>query len=165
MFCPSYYILSKSSVAARFHELNQAYELLLDPVKRNNLNASLSTKQAHKERLKKFDAKRSAMQSELEEAERTAKRAKMEKAKQDRQRQEEAGRIQEEGRRMREAKEEVLRRQSEELTKVKETQKSFELGKSLRHFVTLNCTKRSQRQQGLSIPQCGSSIRFQNTLI
>ncbi|KAF5351140.1 hypothetical protein D9756_008339 [Leucocoprinus leucothites] len=91
--------------AARlFHELNQAYELLLDPLRRLALDQKLRVKQAKKERYKAYDAKRKHMVEELEERERAAvKKARMGKAEEVRV-MSETERIKEEGRRLREMK-------------------------------------------------------------
>ncbi|OCB88543.1 DnaJ-domain-containing protein [Sanghuangporus baumii] len=98
----------------KFHELNQAYELLLDPLRRLALTSSVRAKEARKARFAKFDQKRKSMQTELEEAERTAsKRQKMDKAKEERERAQEIERIKEQGRKMREEKMDALRKQTE----------------------------------------------------
>lgn len=87
---------------------------MLDPIRKTELDASLRVKFARKERFSKFDAKRKGMQDELEEAERAVKKAKMDKAKEERERKEEADRIKEEGRRMRQERENEVRRKEEE---------------------------------------------------
>ncbi|KAJ3562149.1 hypothetical protein NP233_g9759 [Leucocoprinus birnbaumii] len=91
--------------AARlFHELNQAYELLLDPLRRLALDQKLRVKQAKKERYKAYDAKRKHMVEELEERERAAvKKARMGREEEVRVLSE-TERIKEEGRRLREMK-------------------------------------------------------------
>ncbi|GJJ14934.1 hypothetical protein Clacol_009204 [Clathrus columnatus] len=115
--------------AAKFHELNQAYELLLDPSRRSALDVVIQTKLAHKARVKKFDVKRKGLQEELEEAERAAKRFKEDKAKQAREVQQETERIMEEGRRMRLQKEEGLRRNEERKEKESTiTENTYTLG-------------------------------------
>ncbi|KAF8503895.1 DnaJ-domain-containing protein [Hysterangium stoloniferum] len=114
--------------AKLFHELNQAYELLLDVTRRAALDAKLRKKIAQKARYEKFDIKRKGMQAELDEAERAAKRSKQDKGKKERERREEAERIQEEGRRMREDRENALKeKEIEKKTKEKEAAKAFEL--------------------------------------
>ncbi|KAL5496047.1 hypothetical protein ACEPAH_3140 [Sanghuangporus vaninii] len=108
--------------AQKFHELNQAYELLLDPLRRLALTSSVRAKEARKARFTKFDQKRKAMQTELEEAERTAsKRQKMDKAKEERERAQEIERIKEQGRKMREERMEALRKQTEAEEKTSES--------------------------------------------
>ncbi|KZT42448.1 DnaJ-domain-containing protein, partial [Sistotremastrum suecicum HHB10207 ss-3] len=88
--------------AHKFHELNQAYELLLDPIRRLALDAKVRLKEAHKERFAKYDKKRKGMQEELEAAEREFKRRKEDEKKKGKQREEENERVKEEGRKMRE---------------------------------------------------------------
>ncbi|KAB5592208.1 DnaJ domain containing protein [Ceratobasidium theobromae] len=100
--------------AAKFHELNQAYELLLDPVKRSALDASRKIKLARAERFAAYDSKRRGLQEELEERERAFKKARVEKAKAEQAMQEEVERLGEEGRRRRKEKEETMARKTEE---------------------------------------------------
>ncbi|THH16469.1 hypothetical protein EW146_g4174 [Bondarzewia mesenterica] len=83
--------------ARQFHNLNQAYELLLDPLRRLALDAKLRVKEARKARFANYDAKRRTLVDELEERERA-----------------------EEGRRMREEKEKELRRVEEEAERAAE---------------------------------------------
>ena len=71
-------------LARKFHELNQAYELLLDPLRRMALDAKLRVKQARAERFKSYDNKRKNMLNELEERERAFKKRRMDKAKEER---------------------------------------------------------------------------------
>lgn len=93
-------------LARLFHELNQAYELLLDPLRRLAIDATLRVKAARKARFSTFDGKRKAMQEELEERERAFnKKAKMEKRDEEVKVWHETERIKEEGRRMREERE------------------------------------------------------------
>ncbi|PPQ96762.1 hypothetical protein CVT26_010217 [Gymnopilus dilepis] len=96
--------------ARKFHELNQAYELLLDPLRRMALDAKLRVKQARVERFKSFDNKRKNMLNELEERERAFKKQRMDKAKEERDALAETERIKEEGKRLREQKEAEMRR-------------------------------------------------------
>ncbi|KAJ1311173.1 hypothetical protein OPQ81_009674 [Rhizoctonia solani] len=100
--------------AAKFHELNQAYELLLDPIKRSALDASRKIKLARAERFAAYDSKRRGLQEELEERERAFKKARVEKAQAEQALQEEVQRLAEEGRRMRKQKEEVLNKTEQE---------------------------------------------------
>lgn len=87
--------------AKLFHELNQAYELLLDPLRRLALDQKLRVKEAKKERYKAYDAKRKHMVEELERRERaTAKKTKMGREEEMRVINE-TERIKEEGRRLR----------------------------------------------------------------
>lgn len=94
-----------SNAAAKFHELKLAQELLIDPLRRADLDASLRKQRAHKEKYAKFDAKRKAMQDDLEEREREFKRAKMETVKEQRERVEKEAYIRDQGRRIREERE------------------------------------------------------------
>ncbi|KAF9051567.1 DnaJ domain-containing protein [Panaeolus papilionaceus] len=91
--------------ARKFHELNQAYELLLDPLRRLALDAKQRVKQARAERYKNYDLKRRNMVEELEERERALKKARVNKQKEEKQEWEETERIKEAGRKLREEKE------------------------------------------------------------
>ncbi|KZT19941.1 DnaJ-domain-containing protein [Neolentinus lepideus HHB14362 ss-1] len=88
--------------AKKFHELTQAYELLLDPLRRMAIDAKLRLKAARKERYAAYDSKRKAMVEDLEERERAFKKARVEKEQEEIQRWRENERIMDEGRRMRE---------------------------------------------------------------
>ncbi|KAF9485068.1 DnaJ-domain-containing protein [Pholiota conissans] len=94
--------------ARKFHELNQAYELLLDPLRRLALDAKLRIKQARAERFKSYDNKRKNLVEELEERERAFKKARMEKQKEEVETWRETERIKEEGKRLREQKEKEM---------------------------------------------------------
>ncbi|KAH8108794.1 DnaJ-domain-containing protein [Phellopilus nigrolimitatus] len=105
--------------AQKFHELNQAYELLLDPLRRLALTSSVRTKEARKARYSKYDQKRKNLQEELEERERALKKQKLGKAKEAREREQENERIKEAGRKLREEKgEEALKKQAESNAKI-----------------------------------------------
>ncbi|KAF9568700.1 DnaJ-domain-containing protein [Agrocybe pediades] len=95
--------------ARKFHELNQAYELLLDPLRRLALDAKQRLKLARKERFKSYDNKRKNLVEELEERERAFKKARMEKQKEEVETWKDTERIKEEGKRLREQKEKELR--------------------------------------------------------
>ncbi|KAG7100047.1 hypothetical protein E1B28_001832 [Marasmius oreades] len=99
--------------ARKFHELNQAYELLLDPLRRLALDAKLRAKQARAERFKNYDNKRKNLVQELEERERAFKKAKSGKMKDEAVRSEQAEKIKEEGRRLREEKQKQLKKELE----------------------------------------------------
>ncbi|KAI5118484.1 hypothetical protein M0805_003516 [Coniferiporia weirii] len=101
------------NAAQKFHELNQAYELLLDPLRRLALTSSVRAKEARKARFSKYDQKRKNLQEELEERERAFKKQKLDKAKEARERENENERIKVAGRKLREEKEEALKKQSE----------------------------------------------------
>ncbi|PCH39432.1 DnaJ-domain-containing protein [Wolfiporia cocos MD-104 SS10] len=100
--------------ARKFHELNQAYELLLDPLRRMALDAKVRLKEARKARYATYDAKRKNLVEELEERERAFKKARVEKQEEERARFFENERIMEEGRRLREEREKALRKREEE---------------------------------------------------
>ncbi|TFK72442.1 DnaJ-domain-containing protein [Pluteus cervinus] len=95
--------------ARKFHELNQAYELLLDPLRRLALDAKLRIKLARVERFKSFDTKRKNMVDELEERERAFKKSKVDKEKEEISRWQTTEKIKEEGRKMREEREKQLK--------------------------------------------------------
>lgn len=100
--------------ARKFHELNQAYELLLDPLRRLALDAKLRIKLAKKERFKAYDAKRKNLVEELEERERAFKKAKLDKRKEESDAAWQAEQIKEQGRKMREEREKKAKEQEKE---------------------------------------------------
>lgn len=100
--------------ARKFHELNQAYELLLDPLRRMALDAKMRLKEARKARYAQYDSKRKNMLDDLEEAERAVKKAKVEKAAKEKEMWRENERIMEEGRILREQKAKELYEKVEE---------------------------------------------------
>ena len=100
--------------ARKFHELVQAQELLLDPLRRMALDAKLRIKEARKARYAQYDAKRKGLVEELEERERTLKKARVEKEAEKKERFRENERIMEEGRRLREEREKELARREQE---------------------------------------------------
>lgn len=113
--------------ARKFHELNQAYELLLDPLRRLALDAKLRIKQARTERYKSYDNKRKNMVEELEAREREFKKARMDKQKEEVERWQETERIKEEGRRLREEKKREAKQREEEQLRAAEEAKEDEL--------------------------------------
>ncbi|KAK0487420.1 DnaJ domain-containing protein [Armillaria novae-zelandiae] len=104
--------------ARKFHELNQAYELLLDPLRRLAVDAKLRVKAAKAERFKSFDTKRKAFVEELEERERAFKKARMDKQKSEADQWQANEKIKDEGRRLREEKEKELRQRKMNAKKV-----------------------------------------------
>ncbi|KAK0449119.1 DnaJ-domain-containing protein [Armillaria borealis] len=104
--------------ARKFHELNQAYELLLDPLRRLALDAKLRVKAAKAERFKSFDTKRKAFLEELEERERSFKKARMDKQKSEADQWQANEKIKDEGRRLREEKEKEIRQREQNAKKV-----------------------------------------------
>lgn len=101
-------------LARKFHELNQAYELLLDPLRRMAVDAKLRLKEARKARFSSYDAKRKGLVEELEARERAFKKAKVEKEEEEKARWRENERIMEEGKKLREEREKELRRKEME---------------------------------------------------
>ncbi|KAJ7269662.1 hypothetical protein C8J57DRAFT_1322660 [Mycena rebaudengoi] len=106
--------------ARKFHVLTQSYELLLDPLRRLALDAKLRVKQARDERFKSYDNKRKNMVVELEERERAFKKAKMEQQKEEADQWQETEKIKDEGRRLREERENEIRRREMEARQSKE---------------------------------------------
>ncbi|KAH9946870.1 DnaJ-domain-containing protein [Amylocystis lapponica] len=100
--------------ARKFHELNQAYELLLDPLRRMAVDAKMRVKEARKARFANYDAKRKGLVDELEERERAFKKSRVEKQQQEKERWHENERVMEEGRKLREDREKDLRRKEKE---------------------------------------------------
>ncbi|KDQ07312.1 hypothetical protein BOTBODRAFT_60080 [Botryobasidium botryosum FD-172 SS1] len=103
--------------AQKFHELTEAYNLLLDPIRRSALDAQIKIKNARKLRFAAFDSKRKNLQEELEERERAFKKARGEKDDDERKKAQELERIKEEGRRMMREREEALLREQKEKEK------------------------------------------------
>ena len=100
--------------ARKFHELTQAHELLLDPLRRLALDAKLRLKKARTERYKAYDSKRKNLVDELEERERAFKKAKVDKQKEEAARHHENERVMEEGKKLREQRvQELKQRQAE----------------------------------------------------
>jgi DnaJ homolog subfamily C member 17 len=118
---------SSLPAARKFHELNQAYELLLDPLRRLALDAKLRLKQARTERYKSYDNKRKNMVEELEARERAFKKARADKQKEEVEKWHETERIKEEGRRLREDKEREMKKREEEQLRAAEEAKDDEL--------------------------------------
>lgn len=108
------YCLATFLAAQKFHELTQAYELLLDPMRRTALDATIRIKEARKTRFASYDSKRKALQEELEESERAFKKSKAEKDVKEAHRFTEEERIKEEGRKMRREKEEEIEKKAKE---------------------------------------------------
>lgn len=132
-----YYQELTPPLARKFHELNQAYELLLDPLRRLALDAKLRVKQARAERFKAYDNKRKNLVEELEERERAFKKAKVEKAKEESARWEQAEKIKDEGRRLREEKQKQLEKELEARKPKESTPEEMEapvLGKLISYF-------------------------------
>ena len=110
--------------------MNQAYELLLDPLRRLALDAKLRATQARKERFKAYDAKRKNLVEELEERERAFKKARVQKQKEEMEAYTSTERIKEEGRRMREDREKALK--EAERTKLREEEERKEKEEGLK---------------------------------
>ena len=135
--------LSFFILARKFHELNQAYELLLDPLRRLALDAKMRVKQARAERFKSYDNKRKNLVNELEEREQAFKKARMEKQKEEVKTWKQTEKIKDEGRRLREEKEKELRnRMKQEEETMRDLDAEEELPPSLGlHFLffSLRC--------------------------
>jgi DnaJ family protein C protein 17 len=106
--------------------LNQAYELLLDPLRRLALDAKLRVKQARAERFKSYDNKRKNLVEELEERERAFKKARTDKQKEEVETWRETERIKEQGKIMREKKEKELQQTMKGKQEEKEVAKERE---------------------------------------
>ncbi|KAF8074875.1 DnaJ domain-containing protein [Lyophyllum atratum] len=113
--------------ARKFHELNQAYELLLDPLRRLALDAKLRLKQARAERFKSYDNKRKNMVEELEAREREFKKARVEKQQAEVKQWQETEQIKDQGRRLREERERELRQREEDKRRAAEEAREDEL--------------------------------------
>ena len=107
--------------ARLFHELTQAHELLLDPLRRMALDAKLRIQEARKQRYANFDKKRKVMLEELEEAEQADKKAKSAEAAKKQKYAQEAEQIRDAGRRMVEERQAELRRQERKETELAES--------------------------------------------
>ncbi|KAJ7707724.1 hypothetical protein B0H17DRAFT_1156268 [Mycena rosella] len=100
--------------ARKFHVLTQSYELLLDPLRRLALDAKLRVKAARDERFKSYDNKRKNMVTELEERERAFKKAKLDQQRDEANQWQANEKIKDEGRRLREERENELRKREAE---------------------------------------------------
>lgn len=133
----------KINPAQKFHELNQAYELLLDPLRRLALNTSVRAKEARKARFAKLDAKRKTAQEDLEQREKQAsKRQKRETEKEAREREHENERIKEIGRKMRVDREKELQMTQEvevASTKAEEEETVPKLGNIIKYYLCSRC--------------------------
>ncbi|KAG6890102.1 hypothetical protein C0995_012052 [Termitomyces sp. Mi166 len=113
---------NNADAARKFHELNQAYELLLDPLRRLALDAKLRLKQARAERFRSYDNKRKNLVEELEAREQEFKRRKQEREKEELRRWHETEEIKDQGRKLREEKERELREREEKKRQAAEAQ-------------------------------------------
>ncbi|PVF94797.1 DnaJ-domain-containing protein [Serendipita vermifera] len=100
--------------AAKFHELKQAQELLLDPQRRAEVDASLKKQRARAEQLAKSGVNRKRMIDALAEAECAHKKQRTETVAEARKREEKETQLKDAGRRMREEKEKELAKAEEE---------------------------------------------------
>lgn len=105
--------------AQKFHELNSAYELLLDPTRRTALDTKLKAQQAKKLRFASYDNKRKVMMEELEKSEREFKKSRLDAHREAQRRQEEEEMIKEEGRRLMREKQDAMSKLAEEKGKQK----------------------------------------------
>jgi len=109
-----------SDTGRKFHELTQAYELLLDPLRRMALDAKQRLKEAQKLRYAAANDKRKHMLDELEQREREFKKARVEQQKKRQEVYRENEYLMEQGRRLREQKEKEIQRREEEARKAAE---------------------------------------------
>lgn len=105
----------------KFHELTQAYELLLDPLRRMALDAKQRLKEAQQRRYAAASDKRKHMLDELEQREREFKKAKVEQQKQQQEIYRENEILMEQGRQLREQKEKELQQREEEARRTAES--------------------------------------------
>jgi DnaJ family protein C protein 17 len=122
--------LCAGTLARKFHELNQAYELLLDPLRRLALDAKQRAKQARAERFKAYDSKRKDLVEELEERERAFKKARVAKQKEEVEAYHSTERIKEEGRKMREEREKAAK-EKEKFAEEEQKQASMDVDSEL----------------------------------
>lgn len=115
------------TAALKFHELQQAQELLLDPLRRKELDRDLRSKEAIKAKRTNYDAKRKGMLEELEEREQKVKKGRVENEA-ERERYYENERIMEEGRRLREQREHELRKKAQERGALQQGQQEASVG-------------------------------------
>ena len=128
-----------SYIARLFHELTQAYELLLDPLRRMALDAKLRIQEARKQRYANFDKKRKAMLEELEEAERADREAKSAEATKRQRYAQEADQIRDAGRRLVEERQAELRRQQEEAERAEKSAQEELEPPPLGEYLTPSC--------------------------
>lgn len=123
-------------VAQKFHELNTAYELLLDPTRRTALDTKLKAQQAKKLRFASYDNKRKVMMEELEKSEREFKKSRLDAHHEAQRRQQEEEMIKEEGRRLMREKQEAMSKLAEEKGKQKAKEEAPSEAPSGRSFTT-----------------------------
>ncbi len=99
--------------AQKFHELNAAYELLLDPIRRTALDLKFKALQAKKIRYAAYDTKRKAMMDELEKSEREFKKSKTKERTEKNTRAQEEARIKEEGRHLMKERQDKINAQNQ----------------------------------------------------
>jgi DnaJ family protein C protein 17 len=107
-------------VGRKFHELTQAYELLLDPLRRMALDAKQRLKEAQQRRYSAANDKRKRMLDELEQRESEFKKAKVDQQKKQREIYRENETLMEQGRLLREQKAKEMQRREEEARKASE---------------------------------------------
>lgn len=107
------------NAAKKFHQLNQAYELLLDPLRRLALDAKLRIQNARKQRFAGSDAKRKAMLEDLEERERLLKKARMDRREEEVNKWTDTERVKEEGKKMMKEREQEIRVREEEAARAR----------------------------------------------
>ena len=107
-------------IGRKFHELTQAYELLLDPLRRMALDAKQRLKEAQKRRYAASNDRRKHMLDELEQREREFKKAKVEQQKKQQDIYRENETLMEQGRRLREQREKELQQREQEASKAAE---------------------------------------------
>ena len=100
----------------KFHALNQAYELLLDPLRRLAVDAKLRIQNARKARYANYDSKRKAMMEDLEDRERAFKKQKENRDKEQRDKHAQAEMAKGEGKRMMEERLAAMKAMEEQQT-------------------------------------------------
>lgn len=108
------------NLGRKFHELTQAYELLLDPLRRMALDAKQRLKEAQQRRYAFANDKRKRMLDELERSEQEFKKARVEQQKKQQDIYRENETLMEQGRRLREQKEKELQQREEEMRRTAE---------------------------------------------
>ncbi len=115
---------TNDSAARKFDELNQAYELLLDPLRRMALDAKVRLKEARKTQYAKYDAKRKNLVNDLEERERAFKKSRTEKVEKQKAVWRENERIMDEGRVLREKREKEMQMREQDAERIRERERS-----------------------------------------